>query len=243
MTEGVVSEYNRWHERVHGPEDVADLQLASWHRSALALAPDLAGRDTLEVGCGAGDFSIHLSKAGANVTAIDFSPRAIDIAIRKARHHRRDVTWRVADAEALPFEDGRFDVVFSCECLEHVPHPPQMIAELSRVLKSGGVLVLTTENYSNAMLLAWLVCWLRHEPFDSGAGVQPIEHFFVYWRIEKWMRRAGFVLDRLTGTHHVFLMLPRVHPHTFVKEEFQSSFAARLWRPLARHMSFRATKR
>jgi ubiquinone biosynthesis O-methyltransferase len=234
--------YDRWHERLHGGASPDAVSLASWHRSALALAPDVAGRDILEVGCGAGDFSIHLAQAGGIVTAVDFSARAVGIAREKAVRHGQRVTLAVADAQTLPFANERFDLVFSCECLEHVPHPRAMLGELHRVLKPGGTLVLTTENYSNAMVLAWIMCWLRGRPFDSGAGVQPIEQFFLFWQVTKWLRQTGLTVDRLTGTHHVFLMLPRLHPHTFVKEEFRSPWMARLMRGLARHMSFRAVK-
>jgi ubiquinone biosynthesis O-methyltransferase len=237
------SQYDRWHDGVHQGDAAGALSLAQWHRSALELAPPLAGRDVLEVGCGVGDFSIALSCAGANVAGVDFSPRAIELAQQKARHHDQSIAFQVADAQALPFPDNSFDVLFSCECLEHVPEPRRMLSELHRVLKPGGVLILTTENYSNAMVLGWLMCIIRNEPFNSGTVVQPIEHFFVFWRVKKWMERAGLAVERLTGTHHVFLMLPRCHPHTFVKEQFRSRLLARLFRPAARHMSFRARKR
>ena len=236
-------QYDVWHEGAHQGDAADELSLAQWHRSALDLAPPLAGRDVLEVGCGVGDFSISLSRAGAHVTGVDFSPRGIELAQQKARHHGQPVAFRVADAQALPFANDSFDVVFSCECLEHVPEPRRMLSELHRVLKPGGVLILTTENYSNALVLGWLVSMVRRQPFNSGTHAQPIEHFFVFWRVRKWIEQAGLAVDRLTGTHHVFLLLPRCHPHTFVKHAFGNRLLARLFRPAAQHMSFRARKK
>jgi ubiquinone biosynthesis O-methyltransferase len=235
-------DYNKWHEEVHGSESLDVLRLAQWHHSAMVIAPEVTNRKVLEVGCGAGDFSITLSQKGAQVWGVDFSARAIEIAQAKSRVHKSNAQFRVADAQNLPFEDGTYDVVFSCECLEHVPDPQKMITEIHRVLKPGGTFVLTTENYSNAMALLWLKCWLTGKPFNSGAGVQPIEHFFVFWKVRKMLAQAGFKLEEQTGNHHVFFILPKMHPHTFVKEEFQSKMLSRLFRSIARHMAFKSIK-
>jgi ubiquinone/menaquinone biosynthesis C-methylase UbiE len=234
--------YEQWHQAVHGAENPGDLKLEQWHRDALSLAPPLASLRVLEVGCGAGDFAVYLARADAQVWAVDFSSVAIGLARARAQRQGASVDFEIADAGALPFPDASFDLVFSCECLEHVPDPPLALGEMYRVLRPGGRLVLTTENYSNATLLQWAACWARRQPFNSGAGVQPIEHFFLYWRVSEMMRRAGFRMGRMLGAHHVFLLLPRLHPHTFIKERFASRTLGRLFRPLARHVTFEAVK-
>jgi ubiquinone biosynthesis O-methyltransferase len=235
--------YDRWHREIHGGENPAAVSLQDWHRNALSLSPSQDRLAVLEVGCGAGDFAIYLAGRGANVTAVDFSRQAIELARAKSVAQKMPVNFQVADAQSLPFEGDSFDVVFSCECLEHVPDPRRALAEFYRVLKPSGRLVLTTENYSNAMLLGWLVCWLRKEPFNSGAGVQPIEHFFLFWRVRQMFRAAGFRVQRMIGSHHVFLMLPRFDPGTFVVERFDNPIAGALLRPFARHMAFAAVKK
>src|SRR2546429_2823255 len=171
--------YDRWHEQVHGTENPNRIKLEQWHHDALKLAPKVFNRQILEVGCGAGDFAISLAQLGACVKAVDFSFTAISLARKKLRQCPRNVDFKVADAENLPFASDIFDVVFSCECLEHVPNPCAALKEMSRVLKPGSHLVLTTENYSNAMVLAWLATWLRRIPFNSGVKAQPIAHFFL----------------------------------------------------------------
>ena len=168
-------------------------------RNALSLSPDLAGLKILEVGCGGGDFAIHLAKQKAEVTAVDFSSKALESARERAKIQNKRVAFQAGDAEALPFIDNFFDLLFSCECLEHVPSPRRAVAEFYRVLKPSGKLILTTENYSNAMVLAWIMSWLRKEPFNSGTGVQPIEHFFLYWRIKKMLTSNGFKVRRTRG--------------------------------------------
>ena len=102
--------------------------------------------------------------------------------------------------------------------------------------------MLTTENYSNAMVIYWAMAWLSGKPFNSGSGVQPIENFFLFWRVKKMMRRAGFKVARMTGAHHVFFVVPGCHPHLFVRKRFRTPLWATLFRPLARHVSFRAVK-
>lgn len=235
-------EYDQWHHGLSSNEELNTIHLAQWHETALKMAPDLKGLKVAEVGCGRGDFSVHLAKQGAKVTGVDFSEKAIEYARKKASHHGQQVDFQVSDAQALTLGTDQFDVVFSCECIEHVPDPTRALREMFRILKPAGTLILTTENYSNAMVLAWLSCWVKGKPFNSGAGVQPIEHFFVFWQIQKMLRQAGFQVSGMVGSHHVFLLLPRCRPDTFVKSTFRNPLVARLLRPLARHMAFKAVK-
>lgn len=235
--------YNEWHNDVHGLDGAA-IGLSEWHCNALNLCDDLSGIRVLEVGCGTGDFACYLKLQGANVTAVDLSSTAIELAKSRAKDRSLDIEFLVANAQSLPFLDGCFDIVFSCECLEHVPEPILALANFHRVLKRDGLLVITTENYSNATILWWIKCWLLRKPFDSGGGkVQPIEHFFVFWVVRQMITKSGFKVLRTLGSHHVFLVLPRIHPHTFVVERFQGRLSSWLFKPLARHMAFLAVKK
>jgi ubiquinone biosynthesis O-methyltransferase len=237
---GTVADYDQWHDELHGGES-SSIELAQWHESALDLARSISGT-VLEVGCGRGDFAISLAQRGGRVTAVDFSETAIHIARQKALRFGQDVNFDVANATSLPFADESFDQVFSCECLEHVPDPSRMLTEIFRVLKPGGSVILSTENYSNGMTLLWMQTWLTGKPFNSGAGVQPIEHYFLFWQVKKMFEKAGFKVRQMVGSHHVFLVLPRFHPRAFVKEKFASPFWATFFKPLARHVTFLAEK-
>jgi ubiquinone/menaquinone biosynthesis C-methylase UbiE len=244
MTAENSEDYNKWHDAAHGADDQSQLKLEQWHENALSLAPSLAGIRVLEIGCGAGDFALTLGKRGAFVEAIDFSSKAIQFANSKKQFHG-DITtnFQTGDAMALPFKDKSFDLIFSCECLEHVPNPQVMLNEAARVLKTQGQLILTTENYSNALILAWIVSWLRKQPFNSGVLPQPIEHFFLFWKIRRMLSNAGIKTTRMLGSHHVFFLLPKLHPHTFVIERFKNPIVNRLFCPFARHMAYEAIKK
>lgn len=99
----------------------------------------------LEVGCGTG---LLLSGLGAGKKAgCDLSGKLLS-QIRSA-----DFLRVQADAEFLPFKDRSFDVVYSINLLEHVPHPERVIKESQRVLKKGGKLILITPNGDWNLLL------------------------------------------------------------------------------------------
>ena len=72
---------------------------------------------------------------GGLVVAIDFSSEAIRIANRKKEERRSNVTFLQGDACDLSLKDGTFDIVFSCECIEHVPQPKLTVKEMARVLQ------------------------------------------------------------------------------------------------------------
>ena len=142
------------------------------------------------------------------------------------------------DAQALPFDDLSFDLIVSCECMEHVPHPPQMAREMARVLKPGGQYCLTTENYLNGMLIGWLYSFLSGKPFNSGSGIQPRENFFFYWLVRGYLRNAGLTVERMESCHYQWLLLPRIAPSRLCTRRFDNPLAKRLAFPFGRHMSF-----
>jgi ubiquinone/menaquinone biosynthesis C-methylase UbiE len=240
--DSLADKYNEYHRTIHSDRADVEVSLSQWHVDAMSLAPPLETAKVLEIGCGGGDFSVYLSTRVRSLTAVDFSPAAIDLAMSKRSANDANVEFRVADAQDLPFDDNAFDVIFSCECLEHLPDPQKALHEMFRVLRPGGELILTTENYSNAMVIYWALAWVRREPFNSGDVVQPIENFFLFWRVKQMMRTAGLEVRRIIGAHHVFFAIPGFHPHLFVRKRFRSPFFARVFRPFARHVSFRAAK-
>ena len=102
---------------------------------------------SLEVGAGTGYFSLHLLMAGVTreATCTDISPGMIDGAARQRRRLGVQVDARVADAEALPFEDRSFDLVMGHAVLHHLPDLDRAFAEFHRVLRPSGVVVFAGE--------------------------------------------------------------------------------------------------
>ena len=95
----------------------------------------------LDVGTGSGALAHALQEAGYEVEAVDIDP---------ALCRYPDLTVRQCDVmEGLPYPDGTFDAVTATEVLEHMEDPFKAVREFNRVLRDGGVLVLTTPNYGN----------------------------------------------------------------------------------------------
>ena len=101
----------------------------------------------LDVGCGAGFFSILLAKYGHEVTGIDLTPDMIRHAQELAEEEKVDCTFRVMDVENPEFADDTFDLVISRNLTWTLPDPAKAYREWNRVLKKGGVLLNFDANY------------------------------------------------------------------------------------------------
>lgn len=99
------------------------------------------GPRVLEIGVGTGK-NIRCYPAGAEVTAIDFSPRMLERAEQVAVPDGVSLTLRLADAQALPFPDASFDAVAATFVFCSVPDPVLGLREARRVLAPGGQLLL-----------------------------------------------------------------------------------------------------
>lgn len=102
------------------------------------------GDRVLDVAAGAGNASIPAARTGASVVASDLTPELLDNGRRRAEALGVDLTWRQADAEALPFADGEFDAVLSCIGVMFAPHHQQSADELVRVCRPGGTIGLVS---------------------------------------------------------------------------------------------------
>ena len=102
---------------------------------------------SLEIGAGTGYFTLNLLRAGVvrEAVASDISPGMLQTLRGNAERLGLTVQTRVADAEALPFEDGSFDLVFGHAVLHHLPDLAQAFSEFHRVLRPGGTVCFAGE--------------------------------------------------------------------------------------------------
>jgi demethylmenaquinone methyltransferase / 2-methoxy-6-polyprenyl-1,4-benzoquinol methylase len=121
-----------------------------WRRAAAAAADLAAGDRALDVCTGTGDLALELAyrtTAGGEAVGVDFSERMVARAVAKAARRSSPATFRVADALALPYEDGAFDAATVAFGIRNVADLDAGLAEMARVVRPGGrvvVLEITT---------------------------------------------------------------------------------------------------
>jgi SAM-dependent methyltransferase len=103
-----------------------------------------AGERILDVATGTGWSARNAARGGASVTGVDISDELLAAARELASHVRPPIEFRLGDAERLPFENGAFDGVISTFGVMFAVDQAQAAAELARVCRSGGRLVLAT---------------------------------------------------------------------------------------------------
>jgi len=238
---GLEKQYDEWHNTVFesGP-DHADEE-SPWYRLVLEHLPPVRGLRVLEIACGRGGFSRLLASKGAVMLGCDFSSRALQIAKQKhdsdARTHLDLVQ---ADAGGLPFASESFDVVISCETIEHVPDPSRALSEMARVCHGTGRLFLTTPNYFNAMGLYYIYASLRGKKATPGSD-QPFDRPFLFPKVRSLLKKAGWRILDSDGTVHQFPIRPGHSPIAVPGLE-SNRMLRRFLSPLALHYFIMAGK-
>lgn len=183
--------------------------------SAVLNAVDTgAGTTFLDVACGPGLLSAQAIERGANVTAVDFSPNMV--AIARARNQEAEILE--ADAEDLPFEDGKFDAVACNLGILHFARPEQAVNEAFRVLRPGRRYAFTcwTPPSVNPFMGLILGSIQKHGTLevDLPEG-PPLFRFGDHAECESVLRKAGFAEVTTSETP---LVWPFATPGDLVQE-------------------------
>jgi SAM-dependent methyltransferase len=122
-----------------------------------------AGKRVLEIGVGQGTDLTQFANAGAECHGIDITDNHLALTARQFTLRGRSVDLRKADATAIPFPDGYFDGVYSFGVLHHIPEIEAVLAEVNRVLRPGGELML-------ALYYKWSAFHLFNKLIMDGLG-------------------------------------------------------------------------
>lgn len=116
-----------------------------------------AGREVLEIGVGLGADHQRFAEAGASLSGIDLTERAVDHTRRRLQLFGLSSRLAPGDAEQLSFADASFDVVYSWGVIHHSPDTARAVSEIHRVLRSGGVArVMIYHTWSLVGYMLWL---------------------------------------------------------------------------------------
>ncbi len=148
------------------------------------------GDRVLDVAAGTGNAAIPAARAGARVVASDLTPALLEAGQAKAAPEDLDLTWAEADAEALPYADGEFDVVLSNLGVMFAPHHQAAADELARVCRPGGTLGLLS--WTPGGFVGQMFATMKPYVPPPPPGVRPAP----LWGTEEHVR--GLLGDRVT---------------------------------------------
>ena len=159
---------------------------------------DWPEKDVLDLGCAGGFMAEAMAARGANVTGIDPAAEAIAAARNHARAGNLRIGYEIGVGEALPFGDATFDAVICVDVLEHVSDLGQVLIEVVRVLRPGGLFLFDTINRNPLARLATITVaedmlgLLPRGTHDPALFIKPQE-------LRHAMRDAGLIPGPMTG--------------------------------------------
>jgi 2-polyprenyl-6-hydroxyphenyl methylase / 3-demethylubiquinone-9 3-methyltransferase len=154
----------------------------------------------LDVGCGGGFLSEEFAKIGFEVTGMDPSPSLLKAAERHALQNALKIRYIEGYGENIPLEGDYFDFVACCDVLEHVNDLNQVIGEISRVLKPGGVFFFDTVSRT---LVSYLMVIKIAQDWRFTAWEEPRTHvwqkFIKPSELTLLMTKVGLIRQEIKG--------------------------------------------
>jgi 2-polyprenyl-6-hydroxyphenyl methylase/3-demethylubiquinone-9 3-methyltransferase len=176
---------------------IRDAACRHFGRDAAGGAP-LAGLACVDIGCGGGLISEPVARLGADVTGIDATATAIEVAKVHAAQEGLDIDYRWVLPEELAGWDARYDLVLALEVIEHVADLDAFFAAACGVLEPGGLMVCATLNRTfKSLALAkvgaeYVLRWLPPGTHDWRKFVRPAE-------MARRMRAHGLIVSDARG--------------------------------------------
>lgn len=224
----------------HGPQLAASGGLAwgVWQlpEAELRILGDVRGRDVLEFGCGAAQWSIALAALGARVTGLDISERQLEHARRLMEAAGASFALVHASAEATPFDDASFEIVFCDHGAMTFADPYLTVPEAARILWPGGLLAFSM--HTPILDIAWAAGGdhpadaLVSDYWDLHLIDEPGEPVSYQLRYGDWIRlfiENGFAIESLVE------LRPPAHASSSYCDEVDRDWARRwpmehIWR-------------
>jgi len=159
----------------------------------------LNGKKVLDVGCGGGILAEAMAGAGAAVSGIDLSDKALKVARLHLFESGKSVDYKLVSAEDFAAQHaGEFDIVTCMEMLEHVPDPASVVAACSRLVKPGGWVFFSTLN-RNAKSYLFAVVGAEYVLKLLPRGTHDYAKFIRPAELARMAREAGLETQELIG--------------------------------------------
>ena len=189
----------------------------------------LRGARVLEIGCGMGSHAELLASAGADLTAVDITERAVAMTSRRLEFAHLKAEIRQADAEHLPFSDESFDFVWSWGVIHHSANTEAILREILRVLKPGCETRLMVYHRRSIEAFGKLVRGLLTGKLLRGMSVEDVlSHYsdgylarhFTRRDFRELLERVGFrgIATRVLGQRIEMLPFPGRSPLAAMKQ-------------------------
>lgn len=164
--------------------------------------------EVADIGCGAGTQSLFWAELGHRVHGIDVNAPLVELAKERAASAGYSVDYHVGTALQLPWLDESIDICLAAELLEHVKDWEACLTELTRILRPGGVLFLTTSNKLcpvqqefNLPAYSWYPALLKRHferlatttrPQLANYATYPAVNWFSFYSLQEWLASRGF---------------------------------------------------
>jgi len=194
--------------------------------------PYAQNKEVLDIACGTGIGTINFSSIAKNIVGMDYGEEVINYA--KKNFKRENITYIIWNAEKVfPFEDNTVDLITAFEFIEHIKGYKHFLKECNRVLKPGGVMVLTTPNAKhNKVMHMWHV-----QEFTNDELKQLLKGYFpsASVNMQGIMYKQEF-LDRLHKAERTSGLVSKTP--SFIKNMIPSKIS--IW--ISKILGFNATK-
>ncbi len=161
---------------------------------------DLSSIRLLDIGCGGGVLAEEFARLNCQVTGVDISAESVDVARAHAREEGLSINYQIGSATQLQYDENSFDVVSCCDVLEHIDEWKQVLSEVERILKKGGLFFFDTINRtskSKATFIFGLQEWSLTKLFPRDTHVW--EMFIKPEELSRTLEHHGLNVKGLSG--------------------------------------------
>lgn len=194
-----------------------------------SFLPDLKGLRLLDVGCGEGTIASEIQNRGFDVHGVDFST----VAVKKARDRGVNTIEHDIDKGPIPFEDNFFDVIWASDVIEHVFDPIFLLSEINRMLKKGGIFILSVPNDFNIYSRAKIFLTGRSIQTDIYKELGQCKHhtFFSWDLLDYMLSQLKFMIS-----YYSILRFPKIKCKVITQNKILGKMFGRMFILCARKM-------